>query len=396
MLGLVRNCNCVDCSIPKVKNMRIKTMQIPNKIPLGLRIIIGFHMLLFTVFSCSEEHKTALDNRLYNCVFISNSTIKDLKELINEKKFKHTAFKALQMEADKHLDRVPVVPDKWYVPGYYNDAEGHRKAKNGLQDDANAAYALSLYYRITGQKKYARSAVRIINAWSTKIKAWSREDDSTLSFSYHFPSLVFAADLLRDENVWPENQQSVFSDFLRNNALPMNTMNSKNNWGNWGLVLSTSCAAYLGDEKLFQKCVDRWKYFIDNQLASDGHLPHEVKRGEGKSGIWYSHFCLMPQAIVAEILKNNGVDLYEYVSPQGRTFRQAFDCIAVWTEKPELFPYWKGDPKALGGVNYYSYFEILNARWPNDAATRLLKKSRPMSARHSAPFLTLTHGEYLK
>ena len=99
---------------------------------------------------------------------------------------------------------------------------------------------------------------------------------------------------------------------------------------------------------------------------------------------------------VAEILKNNGVDLFEYISPQGRTLRQAFDRIAEWTEKPELFPYWKGDPKALGGVKYFSYFEILNARWPNAAATRLLKKSRPMSARHSAPFLTLTHGGNLK
>ena len=61
-----------------------------------------------------------------------------LKEAINEKTFKYTAFEALQRDADKNLDRVPVVPEKWYVPGYYNDAEGHRKAKNGLQDDANA------------------------------------------------------------------------------------------------------------------------------------------------------------------------------------------------------------------------------------------------------------------
>ena len=371
-------------------------MQKTIKFPVGIKIIIGCYLLLFAVFSYAEEHATESGINFCHCVFISDSTIKDLKEVINEKTFKYKAFEALQRDADKNLDRVPVVPDKWYVPGYYNDADGHNKAKNGLRDDANAAYVLSLYYRISEQKKYALAAVRIINAWATKIKIWSREDDSTLSFSYHFPSLIFAADLLREEDVWPEDQQRLFSEFLRNKALPMNTMDRKNNWGNWGLVLSTSCAVYLKDEKLFQKCVDRWKYFIDSQLSSDGHLPHEVKRGQGKSGIWYTHFCLMPQTIAAEILKNNGVDLFEYVSPRGRTFRQAFDCIAVWTEKPELFPYWKGDPKALGGVKYFSYFEILNARWPNAAATRLLKKSRPMSARHSAPFLTLTHGGNLK
>ncbi len=256
---------------------------------------VVIHIVLFALFSHSDVHGTVSKTDSYHCIFISDSTIKELKEAIEGKKFKYTAFQSLQMEADNNLDRVPVVPDKWYVPGYYNDADGHRKAKNGLQDDANAAYALSLYYRVTGQEKYAFAAVKIINAWATKIKTWSREDDSTLSFSYHIPSLIFAADLLRDEDVWPEDQQRQFSAFLRYNALPMSTMDSKNNWGNWGLVLSTSCAVYLKDEKLFQKCVDRWKYFIDTQLSSDGHLPHEVKRGQGKSGIWYSHFCSMPQ-----------------------------------------------------------------------------------------------------
>ncbi len=73
--------------------------------------------------------------------------------------------------------------------------------------------------------------------------------------------------------------------------------------------------------------------------------------------------------------------------------RGAFDVLAGWTRRPETFPYFKGDPKRLAGTTYYSYFEILNARWPNPDATALLTARRPMTASHSAPALTFTHGD---
>lgn len=329
----------------------------------------------------------------FSSVFISDSRIKSLGEAVTKKEEPaYAAFEACRIDADQNLTRMPTAPNKWYVPRYYSDAEGHNKAKNGLRDDANAAYSLALCFRITGEKKYAQSAVRLINAWATNVETMSSKDDSTLSFSYHFPALLFAADLLRDENVWPEDQQKTFSEFLKTKALPMSTMGRENNWGNWGLVLSSSCAVYLQDEALFDRCVERWKYFIEHQIAEDGHLPHEVTRGGGKQGIWYSHFSLMPQTIAAEILRVNGKDLYDFKSPSGRTLKQAYDRIAQWTRKPDTFPYWKGDPKELQGVDHFSYFEILNSHWANEDASALLGKARPMTASHSAPLLTFTHG----
>ncbi len=354
-------------------------------------------LFLFISSSHAAEQAKATKMPSFSCVFISNSRIEFLTEAITRKQsHTYSAFEACRIHADRNLDRTPTAPKKWHVPGYYRDAKGHREAKNGLRDDANAAYSLALCFRITGEKKYAQSAVRLINAWATNIESMSRKDDSTLSFSYHFPALIFAADLIRDEKVWPKDQQKTFSEFLRNKALPMSTMNKKNNWGNWGLVLSSSCAVYLKDEALFKKCADRWKYFIEHQVAGDGHLPHEVKRSGGQRGIWYSHFSLMPQTIAAEILKVNGEDLYDFKSPSGRTLKQAYERIAEWTCKPDSFPYWKGDPKELKRVSYFSYFEILNAHWPNDDASKLLSKSRPMTANHSAPFLTFTHGNTFK
>ena len=179
-------------------------------------------------------------------------------------------------------------------------------------------------------------------------------------------------------------------------ALKLTTIKSKNNWGNWGLLFSISASVYLKDRELFDACTERWKEFIERQIADDGHLHHEVNRNEGRSGIWYTHFSLMPQTLAAEVAHVNGVDLFDYVSPSGRTLRSAYERAAGWSLHPETFPYFEGDPQKLGGANYVSYFEILNARWPDESATALLKKLRPLTANHSAPLLTLTHGEALE
>jgi hypothetical protein len=112
-------------------------------------------------------------------------------------------------------------------------------------------------------------------------------------------------------------------------------------------------------------------------------------------GIWYSHFSLFPQTIAAEILRVAARDLYDWRSPEGHTLCQAFEPLAGWTRDPASFPYWDDAPSKLRGVTYFSYFEILHAHWPNDDAAIVLRNARPMTARHSVPVITFTHGDLL-
>ena len=328
-------------------------------------------------------------------VFIPDTRIEEIKtRLSNQSEPTSSAFKVLEAFVNENKNRVPSVPQQWFVPYFYDDPEGHTRAKESLQNDANAAYGFALYYRLTNDDFYAQKAVELINAWSTQIQSFRDVEDSMLSFSYHFPALIFAADLLRDEKIWALDDQQQFKSFIRKDAYAMNTMSHENNWGNWGLVLASSIASFLQDDSLLTICGDRWKYFIENQIAEDGTLPHEVTRNGGRSGVWYSHFCLMPQTIAAEILKQSGIDLYEYEYPSGRTLEKAYHKIAYWTTHPDDFQYWDGPLEQLGGTSYYSYFEILNSLWPDDNASQGLEKTRPQTANHSAPFLTLTHGGY--
>lgn len=333
-------------------------------------------------------------------VFLSVDRLATLQRRIAQKtEPTYTAYLALQREADAQLTRQPQAPAEWYVPGYYRDPAGHKKAKDGLAGDANHAYALALLFRMTGEDKYAQSAVRLLDAWASGLQTLSQKDDSRLSFCYHFPAFILAADLLRDFSGWPAAHQQAFTDFLRTKALPMTTQERENNWGNWGLVLTLAGAVYLRDEALYRTGIERWKYFMETQLAEDGHLRLEVTRNDGRGdhGLWYSHFSLMPQTIAAEIARVHGDDLFSYRSPSGHTLRQAFERLAPWTCEPATFPYYRGsNPAEQHGPDYISYWEILNAHWPQPAAARLLAKKRPLSADHSAPALTFTHGDLLQ
>lgn len=343
-------------------------------------------------------------------VFLSDSHVANLKARVNRQvEPTYSAYLRLKESADEHLGRRPNPPRRYYVPRFYEDPEGQRAAREAIANDANGAYELALVYRVTNDERYAEAAARNINAWATEVESLDKSADSTLSFSYHFPAMIFAADLIADSPAWPEREQQAFKRFVREKALPMNTMGRPNNWGNWGLVLVISSATYLGDDELFRQAVERWKFFIGDQIAGDGHLPYEVYRnnGTGSHGIWYTHFSLEPQTIAAEIANNNGVYLYDYKSPSGSTLREAFELDAYWTRYPERFPYSKLDPDDMTNVRHLdylveeqgvymsavSYFEILNNRWPDENATALLDEMRPLDSLRVIPDITFTHGD---
>ncbi len=329
-------------------------------------------------------------------IFLSPERIDAIKERVRlRQEPTYGAFEKLQADADQALTAEANAPKVWYVPRFYADAQGHKDAKLGLRDDANSAYALALMYQITGNAEYGKGAARYLDSWVETVEETSAKDDSKLSFSYHFPPFIFAADLIDDsESIWPKSNQEAFREFLRNKAIPMNTMERQNNWGNWGVTMTMAAAVYLRDQDLFDQTAERWKALTRDQIADDGHMRHEVSRQEGGDrGIWYSHFSLMPQTISAEIARLQNIDLYDYRSPEGRSLQLAFETLTPWAHHPETFPYYKGDdPSKQHATDYVSYWEILNARWPNEDATAMLEGMRPLTAEHSAPYLTLTHG----
>ena len=62
-------------------------------------------------------------------------------------------------------------------------------------------------------------------------------------------------------------------------------------------------------------------------------------------------------------------------------FAKRLSRLRAGRATPASFPYWNDDPGKLRGVTYFSYFEILKARWPNEDARVLLRGARPTAAR---------------
>ncbi|WHX40260.1 alginate lyase family protein [Mesobacillus sp. AQ2] len=342
-------------------------------------------------------------------VFIDSVKMERIREQIKRKEEPtYSEWLKLLSSANQKKNYKPNAPSSFYVPYVYSNPEGHWRGKNPLVKDANSAYELALAYQVTGNEKYAIRAARILDNWSHTTKTFKKSDDTPLVVSINFPSMIIAASLIEDSPNWTRDNQADFKEFISKKVLPMNTMNRENNWGNWGLLLGISSAAYLDDQKLFSASINRWKYFIEHQMNTKGHLYLEVTRnyGKGNYGIWYSHFSLQPQTIAAEIAKVNGVYLFTYTTPSGKSLKKAFSTIVSWTEKPETFPYYNGDINELWHVRKklnetaingdesasIGYFEILSIYYNNKKAQKLLHVERPLTSSHAVPYLTFTHG----
>lgn len=100
----------------------------------------------------------------------------------------YTAWLALQKELPGLLAMTPEVPEVWHVPPFYQHRERHLAAKNGLKESANGTYTLALAWRLADHPEHAAKAAEIIRAWMGMSKLETR-DDSSLSFSYHFPPI---------------------------------------------------------------------------------------------------------------------------------------------------------------------------------------------------------------
>lgn len=312
-------------------------------------------------------------------VFISNERIAQIKERIDKKIqpiFTAWEFMVNTCNSLEGYKPRPVV--KWAIPGAYENSDLQQRLISPLQMDSIVAYELSLCFRLTGNEDFAKRATEIVSAWVSTLKtADTSMADTQLSMSELFPSMLVAADLLKTYPGWTPGLESRFKKFVKEIILPLNSMSvNSNSRANWGMLLVASIGAYLQDEELLSQVETRFKELMETQIDSDGVL---IERG--KDRVWDTNYALMPTALSAEILRLNGRNIFNFTSSRGAGLEKAFHAAAQSN---------KGKSK---GLNYISYYEILNQRWSDISAKALLQKRRPMTSHNSFPNLTLTHAE---
>jgi len=253
------------------------------------------------------------------------------------------AYNLLLEQAEQGLEKLPDPPADFNVPGYYDDAGGHREMMGRLSTDAWVAYSCAVAYQLTPgpeRVQYAEKAAEILDAWATVNKKTSNYDGD-LAMADAGAGFVFAAELLSDYEGWKETEKTAFSTWLVDVYLKSCLIVSErpNNWGDWGILGCIATHYYLDDAKALDADILYIRKKIDESIASDGHLPHETKRG--KRGIWYSYFALAPLTAACQIALNaSGTDLFHFRGTDGAGIEQALDYLLRYCEKPETWPHY--------------------------------------------------------
>lgn len=99
----------------------------------------------------------------------------------------------------------------------YRGSDGeHSENYPVLYNDAHAAYQLALRWKISGDTEFADASIRVLDAWSSTMKAIGGNSDGFLAAGLYGYQLANAGEIMRDYSGWPEENRARLGDLLEN------------------------------------------------------------------------------------------------------------------------------------------------------------------------------------
>jgi hypothetical protein len=210
---------------------------------------------------------------------------------------------------------------------YRNDPLNGTDNSTLLFQDAAAAYACALRWKVSGNAAYADKAVQIMNAWSstlTKISWSNGYYDGFLAAGLQGYQFANAGEILRNYSGWAA------ADFLRFQTMMINVFYSMNSgmlttpssvlvYSNWDLcaLASILAIAVLCDNRTaFDAGINYFKSGLGNggvfntvNYIHPGYLGQTQESGRDQG---HNTLSLMLLTTICEMAWNQGVDLYGY------------------------------------------------------------------------------------
>ena len=367
----------------------------------GLKRLIcfGFILIISTAFAKQLPDKKP-DTFLLNAeVLQSNKTkikkgdkilIKALNELVNNADktltkgpYSVTYKSKIPPSGDKH-DYMSVGPYWWpdsskadglpYIrkDGQVNperftikDAEFH----GAMCEDI---HILGLAWFFTHDEKYASHAAKLLKVWfldeSTKM-------NPNLNFGQAIPGrmngrgigiidtrnlgkLIDGIQLLKGSKSLPDsdykaiqNWYKEFLNWMQTSPIGLDEADEFNNHGTWYDVQVVSMALFTGKKDLAKKILEeQTKKRIDSQLKADGSQPHELARTLSWN---YSTMNLKGFLELASLADHVGIDLWNYMSPEGKSIKSAFKWMLPYAEKKKAW-----ESKQIKEIHYEDFAEL--------------------------------------
>ncbi|KAF2137198.1 uncharacterized protein K452DRAFT_329324 [Aplosporella prunicola CBS 121167] len=199
-----------------------------------------------------------------------------------------------------------------------------------LYHDAAAAYALAVYWKVTGDSTYADTAAAILDAWSAALKEITGASDKFLASGIYGYQLANAAEILRDYEGWDgfpalvDMLVRVFYPMNRDFMVRHNDAAVDHYWANWELcnlatmeavgILSDNSTMFYEALHWFQHGEGNgallntlWKTYEEEGSGKVLAQGQEAGRDQGHSML---DFALL--GVLAQQAYNQGDDVFGY------------------------------------------------------------------------------------
>ncbi len=238
---------------------------------------------------------------------------------------------------------------------------------NYLSDLDTKCKFLSLAYYFTGEEKYAIEATHLLSVWfldpETKMNPSLTYAQAVLGVNdgrgigiIETRALANIADwiglLAGSKSFTPADLSSIkdwykqYLVWLRTSKNGIDEHNAKNNHGIHYDTQTIDYALFTGDLPLAKALLTASLKRVPVQIETDGQEPLELER---TNAYGYSTFNITAWFNVALLGDRAGVDVWNYVTPDGRSIHKALDYLIPYTldDKPkehqQIGPYNKED-----------------------------------------------------
>jgi hypothetical protein len=322
-----------------------------------------------------------------------------------------STFDLMIPKADEFLEFEPDAPVTMDIMGGYEPNSNLDEMREWLWRNSQAAYTCALAYALTDESKYAEKAREVIMDWANTHTTFTGGDRGLQLGSWFTPLLV-AADLIWDYSGFTLTDKQQLQDWVRVKWLDqgdvLDVMRRKdNNWKDAALKGVFTAAVILEDKDLLQEAIVQlmsffysrtdafvripgpgWKINKDDRGV---HLPREVVRNNGRSGITYTAYALTTMVQNLEMARYAGFDFWHKETEQGATLKEVIEQYFRWNSLRERFPWNPGAKRTSKRLNSY---ELANTHYQVDEQMKTwIENQRPLRGREGDAWITLTKGD---
>ncbi|HEX5025586.1 MAG TPA: alginate lyase family protein [Agriterribacter sp.] len=231
----------------------------------------------------------------------------------------------------------------------------HRRAMIRL---SKIVGALASAYKITGDDKYVRQALKHCGAWFVDSATIMNPNllyaqaikgrftgrgigiiDTIQLMEVVQGLMVMAGSDAMDKEVLAaiKNWFAEYLQWLTTHQYGKDEMNAKNNHGTCWAMQVAVFAKFTGDDALMEFCSDRYKaVFLVNQMANNGSFPLETGRTKPYG---YSIFNLDAMTMLCQVLSSEQNNLWKYETPDGKSIEKGIAFLYPFIVNKSKWPY---------------------------------------------------------